>query len=67
MYVRDLPLLLFAGVVVGWLLGGLTGFARRDLRDETLTLLDAVECAGPGGGAGSSATIRARRPACWPV
>ena len=43
MYVRDLPLLLFAGVVVGWLLGGLTGFARRDLRDETFTLLDAVE------------------------
>ena len=43
MYVRDLPLMLFAGVVCGWLLGGLTGFVRRDLRDEPLTLLDAVE------------------------
>jgi len=43
MYTRDLPTLVVAGLVVGWLLGGLTGFARRDLRDETLTLLDAVE------------------------
>ena len=43
MYVRDLPLMLFVGVVSGWLLGGLTGFVRRDLRDETFTLLDAIE------------------------
>ncbi|GEM_PF-880777 len=43
MYVRDLPLLLFAGLLAGWLLGGLTGFARRDLREESLTLLEAVE------------------------
>jgi hypothetical protein len=42
-YVRDLPALLVVGVLIGWLVGGLTGFARRDLRDETFTLLDAVE------------------------
>jgi hypothetical protein len=42
-YTRDLPTLIVTGLIVGWLLGGLTGFVRRDLRDETLTLLDAVD------------------------
>jgi hypothetical protein len=42
-YARELPALLFAGIFIGWLAGGVTGFVRRDLRDETLTLLDALE------------------------
>ena len=42
-YARDLPGVLIAGAIIGWLLGGLTGFLRRDQRHEPLTLLDAIE------------------------
>ncbi len=42
-YTRDLPGVLIAGVIIGWLSGGFTGFLRRDQRAEPLTLLNALE------------------------
>jgi uncharacterized membrane protein len=41
-YTRDLPVVLLIGVLGGWLIGGITGAARRDQREEPLTLLEAI-------------------------
>jgi hypothetical protein len=42
-YTRNLPIVALGGVLVGWLLGGITGLVRRDQRDEPVTLPDAIE------------------------
>jgi hypothetical protein len=43
LYTRDMLGVLLIGVIGGWLLGGITGVARRDQRPEPLTLLEAIE------------------------
>ncbi len=43
LYTRDMSGVLLIGVISGWLLGGITGAARRDQRPEPLTLLEAIE------------------------
>ena len=42
-YVRELPVVLAAGLIAGWLVGGLTGMLRRDQRPDELTLLEAIQ------------------------
>ncbi|CAG0927466.1 hypothetical protein TFLX_00481 [Thermoflexales bacterium] len=41
-YTRDLPIVALAGVLIGWLLGGITGLVRRDQREDRLTLLEVL-------------------------